>query len=88
MATRATRPTVRPTAPPVLSPPPPPLLFLTSVRLDALGGTVGVTVTVFSWPVTVSSDMTGVAVHVEDEDDVVDVEDDVVDDVVDVVEVV
>lgn len=71
-ATRATKPTVRPTAPPVLSPLLP--LFLAApVRLCELGGTVGVTVTVRTCPVTVSSDVTGVGVHVdvEDEEEVV-----------------
>lgn len=88
-ATRATRPTVRPTAAPVLSPPPP--LFLEiAVTLCELGGTVGVTVTVLTCPVTVSSDVTGVGVHVDVEDDEIGVEelDDVVAAGVEVVEVV
>jgi len=61
IATRATRPTVSPTAPPTPSP-----LFLCElpVRLCESGGIVGVTVTVRTWPVTVSSDVTGVGVHV------------------------
>jgi hypothetical protein len=63
-ATRATKPTVRPTAPPVLSPPLP-LFRATPVRLCEFGGTVGVTVTVRTCPVTVSSDVTGVGVHVD-----------------------
>jgi hypothetical protein len=69
-ATRATKPTVRPTAPPVLSPPLP-FFRATPVKLCEFGGTVGVTVTVRTCPVTVSSDVTGVGVHVdvEDEDD-------------------
>jgi len=64
MATRATRPIVRPTAPPVLSPPL--LACLIPVWLCDVGGTVGVTVTVLTWPVTVSREVTGVGVHVED----------------------
>lgn len=67
IAASATRPMVRPTAAPVLSPL---LLFLPCViptALPALGGVVGVTVTVRTWPVTVSRDVTGVGVHVEDE---------------------
>lgn len=72
-----TRPIVRPTAPPVLIPPlsvvlafaTPPLTFCGGV----VGGTVGVTVTVLTWPVTVSRDITGVGVHVEELDEVVDV---------------
>jgi len=67
-ATRATKPTVRPTAAPVPSPPPP--LFLEiGERLCEFGGTVGVTVTVRTSPVTVSSDTTGVGVHVDVEED-------------------
>jgi hypothetical protein len=62
MATRATRPTVRPTAAPILRPPA--LFRETPVKLCALGGTVGVTVTVLTCPVTVSRDATGVGVHV------------------------
>jgi hypothetical protein len=61
MATRATRPTVRPTAAPILRPPA--LFRETPVKLCALGGTVGVTVTVLTCPVTVSRDATGVGVH-------------------------
>jgi hypothetical protein len=66
-ATRATKPMVRPTAPPVLSPLP--LFRATPVKLCEFGGTVGVTVTVRTCPVTVSSDVTGVGVHVDVEDD-------------------
>jgi hypothetical protein len=69
-ATRATKPTVRPTAPPVLSPPPCPTLVNADV-LSEFGGTVGVTVTVRTCPVTVSSDMTGVGVHVVVADELV-----------------
>lgn len=71
-ATRATKPTVKPTAPPTLSPLP--LLFFdTFGRLAEFGGAVGVMVTVITSPVTVSSDVTGVGIHVDDggEDDVV-----------------
>ena len=63
---------MRPTAAPVPIPPPP--LFLeTALSLCEFGGTVGVTVTVRTCPVTVSSDVTGVGVHidVEDEEEVV-----------------
>lgn len=63
MATKATRPTVSPTAAPVESP----LLsldFLIALELPEFGGTVGVTVTVRTWPVTVSRDVTGVGVQV------------------------
>lgn len=73
MATRATRPTVRPTAPPVLIPE---LLwlFVTPPEFAELGGTVGVTVTVLTSPVTVSRKVDGVGVHVEElEDEDVDV---------------
>jgi hypothetical protein len=59
----ATKPTVRPTAPPV----PSPLLFLLVViplEIEEAGGMVGVTVTVLTWPVTVSREVTGVGVHV------------------------
>jgi len=68
IATRATRPIVRPTAPPVLIPP---SFFLTDapLRLAEFGGMVGVTVTVLTWPVTVSRDTTGVGVHVIDDED-------------------
>jgi len=65
MAISATRPIVRPTAAPVPSPP----LFLSFVIPDELpdvGGTVGVTVTVRICPVTVSSEVTGVGVQVDD----------------------
>lgn len=64
IAIRATKPMVRPTAPPV--PSPPPLLFLTPNPLCEFGGAVGVTVTVRTSPVVVKMEMTGVAVHVED----------------------
>lgn len=64
IAIRATRPIVRPTAPPVPSPPLP--LFLTPNPLCEFGGAVGVTVTVRTWPVVVKTEMTGVGVHVED----------------------
>lgn len=63
IAIKATKPIVRPTAPPVVKPPP--LLFETDDSLDALGGEVGVTVTVRTCPVIVSRDMTGVGVQVE-----------------------
>lgn len=62
MATRATSPMVSPTAAPVESP----LLsldFLIALELPEFGGTVGVTVTVRTWPVTVSSDVTGVGIQ-------------------------
>ena len=68
-ATRATKPTVRPTAPPVLSPLPP-AFRETPVRLWEFGGAVGVTVTVRTCPVTVSSDVMGVGVHVDVEGEV------------------
>lgn len=72
-----TNPIVRPTAPPVLMPPllsvlafaTPPFTFWGEV----VGGVVGVTVTVRTWPVTVSREMTGVGVHVGELDEVVDV---------------
>lgn len=65
-ATRATRPTVRPTAAPVLK------LLLPPFEVSDFdvvpkfwdGGAVGVTVTVRTWPVIVSREVTGVAVHV------------------------
>lgn len=68
---------MRPTAPPVLMPPllvvsafaTPPLTFCEEV----VGGVVGVTVTVLTWPVTVSREMTGVGVHVDELGEVVDV---------------
>lgn len=66
IATRATRPIVRPTVPPV------PSLFELAFDvtvLDGSGGLVGVTVTVFTTPVTVWRDWTGVGVHVEDEEE-------------------
>jgi len=66
MATSATRPMVRPTAPPVLSPPLF-LFFVIPTALPEVGGTVGVTVTVRICPVTVSSEVMGVGVHVDDE---------------------
>lgn len=62
IATKATRPIVRPTAPPVDKPP---LLFETDDLFDSLGGAVGVTVTVRTCPVMVSRDTIGVGVHVE-----------------------
>jgi hypothetical protein len=71
IAIRATRPTVRPTAPPVPSLLLPP--FLIPNPLCELGGAVGVTVTVRTWPVVVKTEMTGVGVHVEDLDGVVSV---------------
>ena len=40
---------------------------VTTVWVDA-GGAVGVTVNVLTWPVTVITDSTGVAVHVEEDD--------------------
>jgi hypothetical protein len=67
IATSATRPMVRPTAAPVLSPLLLLLPFVIPAALPALGGLVGVTVTVRTCPVTVSRDVTGVGVHVEDE---------------------
>jgi hypothetical protein len=67
MATSATRPIVRPTAAPVLSPPPLLLFFVVPNELPEVGGTVGVTVTVRIWPVTVSSEVTGVGVQVEED---------------------
>lgn len=71
MATRATRPIVRPTAPPVLSPPLPLLLLVSEVDAVLLwldGGDVGVYVTVLTCPVTVSTERTGVGVHVSVEE--------------------
>lgn len=62
IAIKATRPIVRPTAPPVVNPP---LLFETDELLLEFGGAVGVTVTVRTCPVIVSRDMIGVGVHVE-----------------------
>ena len=59
------------TAPPVPSPPPPLFAGVSSFVACAFGGTVGVTVTVRTWPVMVSRDVTGVGVHVEDVDEVV-----------------
>jgi hypothetical protein len=61
--TKATRPIVRPTVPPV------PSLF--ELALDVLltegsGGLVGMTVTVLTTPVMVWRDWTGVGVHDED----------------------
>lgn len=67
MATRATRPIVRPTAAPVLSPLLLLLPFVIPTALPAFGGVVGVTVTVRTCPVTVSRDVTGVGVHVDEE---------------------
>lgn len=67
IATNATSPIVSPTAPPVPSPPPLPFFAGASPLVAcAFGGTVGVTVTVRTWPVMVSKDVTGVGVHVED----------------------
>jgi hypothetical protein len=63
IATKATNPTVSPTAPPVDNPPL--LLFETVELLCEFGGAVGVTVTVRTCPVMVSSDIIGVAVQVE-----------------------
>jgi hypothetical protein len=68
IAIKATKPTVRPTAPPV--PSPPLLLFLTPKPLCEFGGAVGVTVTVRTSPVVVKMEMTGVGVH----EDVVDLD--------------
>jgi len=69
IATNATKPIVNPTAPPVLSPP---LFFLVTIcpcpSFGEFGGAVGVTVTVRTCPVIVSSDMIGVGVHVIDVD--------------------
>jgi hypothetical protein len=64
IATSATRPIVRPTAPPVLMPE---LLWLfdTGATSGEFGATVGVEVTVCTIPVTVSTEVTGVGVHVE-----------------------
>ena len=72
-ATNATRPTVSPTAAPVLSP----LDFFLSLRdADevslAEGGVVGVTNTVITLPVTVYTEATAVGVHVDDVDSSVD----------------
>lgn len=68
IATRATKPTVNPTAAPVLNPFP--LLFFSEIgaRFCEFGGTVGVTVTVRTSPVVVNTDTTGVGVQVEDDD--------------------
>lgn len=65
MATRATRPIVRPTAPPVLIPELL-LLFDTGATSAEFGGDVGVIVTVWTCPVTVSREVTGVGVHTEE----------------------
>jgi hypothetical protein len=74
MITWAMRPIVKPTAP--LRPRPPVLSFEIGFRFCEFGGTVGVTVIVLTWPVTVSREITGVGVQVEDADS--DVEDCVV----------
>jgi hypothetical protein len=67
IAMSTTRPIVRPTAPPELSPPP---LFLgTPLRLCEFGGTAGVAVTVLAWPVTVSRNVTGVGIQVVDNEE-------------------
>lgn len=58
---------MRPTAAPVPSPPLLLLSFVIAVELPEVGGTVGVTVTVRIWPVTVSSEVTGVGVQVEED---------------------
>jgi len=74
MAIKATRPIVRPTAPPVLSPPEWPFLMLGLVLVVASEGDegdVGVIVTVCTTPVTVSILVIGVAVHVEEIEDLV-----------------
>jgi hypothetical protein len=73
IAMRATRPIVRPTAPPELRPPP---LFLdTPVRLCEFTGVVGVTVTVLTLSVTVARDVIGVGICViDDEEDDFEVE--------------
>ena len=71
-AAAAIKPTASPTAPPVPRPEPP-FFDDTAPRLCELGGTVGVIVTVLTWPVMVSSEITGVGVHValdEDESEV------------------
>lgn len=67
-ATSATKPIVRPTAPPVLSPP---LLCLEDIEavLGEFGGAVGVTVTVTGDPEIVESCVIGVGVHVIEDDD-------------------
>ena len=67
IAILATRPIVRPTAPPKLRPPP--LFLCTPVRLCALGRTVGVVVTVLTWPVTVSRNVTGVGIRIVDNEE-------------------
>lgn len=65
IAMRATRPIVRLTAPPELKLYP---LFLdTPVRLCGFGETVGVAVTVLTWPVTVARNVTRVGIHVADD---------------------
>jgi hypothetical protein len=71
MATTATSPIVRPTAPPVVNPPP--LDFCdTGARFWEFGGTVGVIVTVLTDPVVVSREITGVGVQVIEVDGVLD----------------
>lgn len=65
-ATRATRPMVRPTAAPVVSPPLLDVDFSIDAEFCEFGGTVGVTVIVRTCPVTVSRDKTGVGVHVDE----------------------
>jgi len=62
MEARATRPTVRPTAWPVLRDEP--LDCWAWLLGGAVGGAVGVMVIVRSTPVTVSTDVMGVGVHV------------------------
>lgn len=74
MAMRDTIPTVRPIAAPVLRVLP--VSFVTPAELPEVGGTVGVTVTVRTCPVTVSREVIGVGVQVDDELD--EPEDDVV----------
>jgi len=70
MATTATRPIVRPTAPPVDKPP---LLdFDTGAMFCEFGGTVGVIVTVLIDPGSVSRETVGVGVQVRELDDELD----------------
>jgi hypothetical protein len=68
IATSTTRPMASPAAAPVLSPLPL-LLCLIPVVEPEFGGTVGVMVTVWTWPVTVMSEIIGVGVHVEEDGD-------------------
>jgi hypothetical protein len=57
MAIRATRPMVKPTAPPV--PSPPPLLFCERSFCE-LPVAVGITVIVWTWPMVVKTEIIGV----------------------------